>query len=133
MIPSPAWDSFLRDGAGTERVVGNLSAYLNGILMASSRQVRIGQEYAVKAVEKHRLDVAHFEFLPSAIREGEALRDRERHLTFLHYEASISRWFQVTVKCCNEKRHLYVVTFHGLGIDDVRRKRARHPKVWPLT
>lgn len=126
------WTKFYLRGQRTLRSVGSIPAYLNGFLEASSREVMIAHEYAVKAVEKHGLAIDHLPLIEAIIAEGEVYFDRERHLTFLYWSGELERWFQVTIKCCNEKRELYVVTFHGLGADDVTRKRKRFEKVWPL-
>jgi len=127
------WQRFLQSGQRSERLVGRLPAYLNGFLMASSRDVRMGHEYAVKAIEKHGLEVAHLPIIGLALKDGEVLHDRVRHLTFLYWSPDFSRWFQVTIKCCTERRRLFVTTFHGLGADDVKRKRKRYQTVWPIT
>jgi hypothetical protein len=129
---SGVWENFIASGKGGERRVCSLSAYLNGYLNAVSREVRIGHEYALKALEKHGLEVQHLPLIERAIREGEVAHDRPRCLTFLYWSAEYGRWFQATVKCCSEKRALYVTTFHGLGPDDVARRRKRYVTVWPL-
>lgn len=126
------WQRFLQSGQRSERSVGKLSAYLNGYLGAASRDVRMSHEYALKAIEKHGLEVCHLPLVASAIHEGEALFDRARHVTFLYHSPAFARWFQVTVKCCSERKRLFVVTFHGLGGDDVQRKRRRYQVVWPI-
>jgi hypothetical protein len=99
---------------------------------ASSREIRIGHDYALKAIEKHGLEAQHLPLMAEAVRDGEAYFDRERHITFLYFAGSAGRWFQLTVKCCTERRKLFVVTFHGLGTDDVKRKRRRYQRVWPV-
>lgn len=129
---SADWQRFLDRGEGGERIVCSIPAFLNGYLNASSREVRIGHAYALKAIEKHGLEVAHLALIAEAIRSGEAAQDRPRHLTFLYWSPQYERWFQVTIKCCTERRALYVTTFHGLGSDDVARRRKRYETVWPF-
>lgn len=129
---SADWERFLRSGRGTDKYVCVLSAYLNGYVQASSREIRISHEYVKKAVEKHGLGPEHLPILPLAIRHGEAAHDRARHLTFLYWSPEFSRWFQVTVKCCFERRQLFVTTFHGLSPGDVARRRKRYETVWPI-
>lgn len=126
------WKRFLQSGQRSERSVGRLSAYLNGFLLATDREIRMGHEYAMKAVEKHGLSTLHLPLVPVVIGAGEAFFDRPKHVTFIHYSTEFGRWFQVTVKCCTERRRLFVTTFRGLGADDVRRKRRRYQRVWPL-
>ncbi|KQW79745.1 hypothetical protein [Brevundimonas sp. Root1279] len=92
----------------------------------------MAHEYARKALDKHGLEVPHLEIVGIAIRNGEAFHDRARHMTFLYWSEQFQRWFQLTVKCCAERRRLFVVTFHALGSDDVKRKRKRFQRVWPL-
>ncbi|WP_426041493.1 hypothetical protein [Brevundimonas sp. TWP2-3-4b1] len=112
--------------------MGRLSAYLNGYLKASDRQVRIGHDYVAKAIEKHGLTIEHFPVMAEALANGEAYHDRPRHLTFLYFSSGHQRWFQLTVKCCTEKRRLFVTTFHGMAPDDIERKRRRYQVVWPV-
>lgn len=126
------WQRFLESGRRSERSVGRLSAYLNGFLLATDREIRMGHEYALKAVDKHGLEVGHLALVPTVISSGEAYFDRPKHVTFLYYSSAWKRWFQVTIKCCTERRRLFVTTFHGLGADDVKRKRRRYQRVWPL-
>ena len=126
------WTSFYLRSSRADRYVGMLPVYLNRFLNASNRQVRISHQYAVKAVEKHRLAPSLLSQMTLALRHGDVFHDRERHLTFVYYSTDHARWFQLTIKCCSEKRHLFVATFHGLGSDDVKRLRKRYHQVWPL-
>lgn len=126
------WDRFLKSGQRAEKFVGLISAYLDGYLKASSREVRIAHAYALKAVEKHGLESRHLAFIGDIISSGEAYLDRERHITFLHLVESEARWFQVTIKCCSEQRRLFVTTFHAMGADDITRKRRRYNRIWPV-
>lgn len=126
------WMSFYLRADRTELYVGMLPVYLNQFLKASDRQVRISHPYAAKAVEKHKIEPSLLAQMPLTLRYGEVFFDRERHLTFVYFSSDLERWFQLTVKCCTEKRHLFVATFHGLGRDDVKRIRKRFERVWPL-
>lgn len=126
------WTSFYLRRPQDTRYVGMLPVYLNRFLEASNRRVAIAHEYAAKAVEKHGLEPVLLGQMPACLRHGEVFHDREKHLTFVHYSDDVARWFQLTIKCCNQRKQLFVVTFHGLGVDDVRRLRRRYQKVWPL-
>ncbi|ADK99369.1 hypothetical protein [Brevundimonas subvibrioides] len=126
------WQRFLQSGQRSERPIGRISAYLNGYLEASDRQVRVGHEYVRKAIEKHGLTIEHLPVMAEALAAGEVYHDRGRDLTFVHFSAEHQRWFQLTIKCCTERRRLYVKTFHGLAIGDVLRKRKLYQVVWPI-
>lgn len=126
------WDRFVKRGQRENRYVAHLPAYLNGWLKASSHEIHIAHEYAVKAIIKHGLSIEHLPMVTETIKHGEAIYDRERHMTFLYLSPSFDRWFQVTIKCCSEKRRLFVVTFHGMSPGDITRKRKKFQTVWPI-
>ncbi len=92
----------------------------------------MSHEYVIKAIEKHGLTLDHMPMVGATLRFGEAIHDRERCLTFFHFSDTYQRWFQVTVKCCTERRRLFVSTFHGMSASDITRKRKKFQTVWPI-
>ena len=127
------WDRFVKRGQREVKYVAHLPAYLNGLMLASSHQIHIAHEYAVKAIIKHGLSIEHLPLISETLRNGEAIYDRPKHLTFFYLSPEFDRWFQVTIKCCSERRQLFVTTFHGMSPSDITRKRKKFQQVWPLT
>lgn len=126
------WERRLLRGHGGEWPIGSLPAYLNGLLEGKSRVVRIGHEYALKALVKHGLTAEDLLLLPAVLSDGQVINDRPRHLTFFYLEPTEQRWFQLTIKRCGTQRAHFVTTFHALGPDDVRRRLKKNPVIWPL-
>ncbi|WP_340646008.1 hypothetical protein [Phenylobacterium sp.] len=66
--------------------------------------------------------------LDETIDQGAVVRDGDQHLVFLHFDEYVwNKWFRVTVKRCNERRLLFVVTFHKTEWPQVRSKMRRFP------
>jgi hypothetical protein len=122
------WDSFIRKGRGRTLRLAQLSPDLTAHLDAVSNVVHIEHSYALKSVEKHQMLPAHFPMLDETIDQGAVVRDGDQHLVFLHFDEYVwNRWFRVTVKRCNERRKLFVSTFHKTELGQVRGKLRRLP------
>lgn len=124
------WQWFLDHGEGRTLWVAQVAPDLAEMLGAASNRVSLGHSYAVKAAEKHRLTAAHFPMVFETIDYGYALADRERHMTFLHFDrADWEGWFQVTIKRAMDDRALYVTTFYKTNAKEVQRKLRKYPVV----
>lgn len=66
--------------------------------------------------------------MDETIDRGMVLRDGAQHLVFFHFDEYVwNRWFRVTVKRCNERRLLWISTFHKTTWGQVKGKRKRLP------
>jgi hypothetical protein len=121
------WTMYLAQG-GPDLVIAQLSREMTDHLGAVSDKVHLGHACAVKSVEKHRLLPAHFPQIFETVDFGRAIADRDRHITFLHFDDHVwKRWFQVTVKRCEERRLIFVSTFHKQTAEGVASKSRRFP------
>ena len=124
------WERYLKEGGAAEIGVAQLSPELTAHLGASSRTVYLGHEYAVKSATKHRVPPEHFPVIFDTVEFGTALADRPAQITFIHRDQLYAgRWFQVSVKCCFEQRHIFIKTFHRLRDRDMERLLRSHPVI----
>lgn len=122
------WEIFLANGSARDLAIAQLSKEMTDHLGAVSNVVHLGHECALKCVQKHRLLPSHFPVIFETVDFGRALADRDRHITFLHFDSVMwHRWFQVTVKRCNERRLIFVSTFHKQTAESVASKTRRFP------
>src|SRR5579864_2299456 len=107
------WRYFLSGKRKEPLAIAQLSKEMADHLGASSRNVYLGYECARKAVDKHGLLAIHFPVIFEVVDFGAAIADRERHITFLHFDEVVTtgRWFQVSVKRGFEDRRIFVTTF----------------------
>lgn len=127
------WDNFLRKGRGRTLRLAQLSADLTAHLNAASNVVHIEHSYAQKCVEQHQMLPQHFPMLDETIDRGAVVRDGDQYLVFLYFDEHVfGRWFRVSVKRCNERRKLFVATFHKSTWEQVRSKMRRLPVLRPL-
>ena len=120
------WTAFIRNGAGRTLKVAQLAPELTQAAGAVSNIVHIEHSYAVKCTVEHQLLPAHFPMLDETIDRGIVYLDGTQHLVFFHFDEYMwNRWFRVTVKRCNQRRLLWLVTFHKSGLAQVRGKGRR--------
>ena len=116
------WHRFIAEGAGNEIAIAQLSLEMTAHLGASSTHVYYHHDYILKAIQKHGMEIQHFPLVFDTVERGKALADRDAHITFLHFDESFNRWFQVTVKRAFESRRIYVQTFYKTNVREVTRK-----------
>jgi len=127
------WSAFIRKGKGRTIRLAQLAADLTSHLDAVSNVVHIEHSYAVKCVEEHGMLPEHFPMLDETIDHGAVVRDGDQYLVFLYFDQYVfNRWFRVSVKRCNERRKLYVATFHKTRWEQVKGKMRRLPVLRPL-
>jgi hypothetical protein len=120
------WQLFLRDGAGKEIAIAQLSAELTRYLGVPSEKVFLHQTYAVKATQKHQLGSEHFPLIFDAIDRGLVVEERPLHLTFFHFDAERQRWFELVIKKAQDTGRVYLCTFHRVSERKVEnRKRTK--------
>lgn len=122
------WRYFLERGQGKEIEIAQLSDQMTAHLGASSKNVILAHEYAVKAAIRHRMPAEQFPMIFETVDHGIALADRELHITFLYHDkVEWDRWFQVVVKRSFETKRIYISTFYKTKPTEVARKLKLHP------
>lgn len=119
------WRLFIEEGAGKEIAFAPVSLEIASHLGAPSTQVWIHHDYALKAVQKHRLEPRHFSLIFETLEYGRVLDDKPRHATFLHLTED--GWLQVTIKRAEDSLRLYVATVYKTNAKEVARKSRRYP------
>jgi hypothetical protein len=121
------WKKFLEVGQDREIAIAQVSQYYAEYLGASSRNLILHHTYALKAFEKHNTPPEQFPMIFETVDRGVAIADRERHLTFFHLDKTEwGSWFQVTIKCAEESKRLYVCTFYKQKEKEVVRKLNKY-------
>ena len=116
------WRLFLRDGSGKEIAIAQVPMSIVGYLGATSDKLFLHHTYAMKAAEKHGLSPALFSTIFDIVEFGVAISDKPSHVTFFYLVPEVKRWFQVSIKCPEDSKRLYLVTFHRVGVRKVRNK-----------
>jgi hypothetical protein len=112
--------------------IAQLPEPLRQYLGSPSRNVHLRRDYALKALKKHGVPPEHFHLIFEAIDGGIAVPDKPRHLTFFLFDQHLTeRWFQVSVKCCEEDQVNVVATFHRQKAPEVMRRMRKTPPIWP--
>ena len=119
------WHGFLQQGAGKEIAIAQLSPAMTSHLGATSDRVYLHHEYAVKAVEKHKIWVGDLALIFETVDYGIAIADRPLHITFL-WDSKQKGWFQVTIKRAFDSRRVYVCTFYKTNAKEAARKLKRY-------
>lgn len=126
------WSSFLANGKPAVLGIARLHPELCRTLGTSTDLVSLRHDYALKIARKHGLEPRDFALLPVTIALGRAVCDRERHLTFFHYDAvSFESWFQASIKRNIAGDEIWVATFHRQRAREVERQCMRYGVLWP--
>ena len=80
------WRSFLEHGTGRDLWIAQVDSQLAEKVGAASSRVYLGHACAVKEIEKHDLTPDHFPMIFETLDYGTIIADRDRHLTFLHFD-----------------------------------------------
>ncbi len=121
------WKRFLEIGEGKEIAIAQLSLEMTQFLGAKSEKVYLHHTYAVKSAQKHGLTPERFPLIFDVIERGAAISDYPSHVTFFHFDPESQRWYQATVKCPQDSKRVYIVTFHRVNARKVTNRMARYP------
>lgn len=120
------WRLFLESGQEKPIKIAQVHDDLAAYLGAVSNIVHLAHAYAIKAVEKHGLDISYFDLIFETVDFGTAVHDRPNHLTFYYEDRLDGRgWHQVTVKCAPGDKKLYLSTFYKQRSKEVARRIKR--------
>lgn len=126
------WHLFLYSGKPVVVTVGNLHVDLCREIGCGSPIIRMHHAYALKCSQKHALDPYQLLMLPIVIELGRCICDRQRNLTFFHFDDVVfGSWFHASLKTNTACTELWVTTFHKTSPSEVARKCKKAPLVRP--
>lgn len=127
------WTYFIERCEGRILPIAQIENDLADKIAAVSNVVRISHTYAVKLITEHQLGPSKFPLLDETLDRGGVVQDGSQHLVFFYYDAfETERWYRATLKRCNEKRLLWLSTFHVTELRQVHSKMRRLPTLRPL-